>query len=386
MTDIGVQGGSEELGVAWAWLHHATDLVSSGQLRSFVRSGQVRVPGARSILRSVGVGSSEVRSAVWSGVRGQRSVSVYTSPQREAVLRLCGWKGDRLAAHAQTDYLAVTARKAAVAIFNLDLRRALRELQHGAVEARNDGCTELANVLTMVSVAVSGFSSDLAGAGSGDSELWREMVSCSLSSLPHPALRAIFSFLTSKDDNYTSVLEEDGLLLVDRLGFAVTFLDDVSLHAYIDREWEGMLAAGRLDGVVLSGGDSDGVQLLQRYVDRTGDVQTVSWMAVRVLSLDLAKCDQVQGWVDSYRQLLDMWTMFTERAELDIALTKSGCTSQPCQQVFVCCHYCGKSVSPWYKGMPRGGQTGSLSRQGGGGGNKPKIQSCPHCKVTLTLS
>ena len=42
-------------------------------------------------------------------------------------------------------------------------------------------------------------------------------VSCSLASVPHPALRAIFSFLTSKDESYTSVLEEDGLLLVDRL-------------------------------------------------------------------------------------------------------------------------------------------------------------------------
>ena len=54
--------------------------------------------------------------------------------------------------------------------------------------------------------------------------------------------------------------------------------------------------------------------------------------------------------------------------------------------MFVCCHYCGKSISPWYKGMPKGGQTGSLSRQGGGGGgNKPKIQSCPHCKVASEM-
>ena len=53
----------------------------------------------------------------------------------------------------------------------------------------------------------------------------------------------------------------------------------------------------------------------------------------------------------------------------------------------MCCHYCGKSISPWYKGMPKGGQTGSLSRQGGGGGggNKPKIQSCPHCKVASEM-
>ena len=58
-------------------------------------------------------------------------------------------------------------------------------------------------------------------------------------------------------------------MMVDRLGFAVTFLDDNLLEQYLEREWEGLLAAGRLDGLVLCGGDSDGVQLLQRYVDRS---------------------------------------------------------------------------------------------------------------------
>ena len=181
--------GAEELGLAWAWLRHAADLATSGQLRPHTRSGQVRVPGARSILRTGG--AAEVRAVSWSGVRGQRSVTVYTSPQREAVLRLCGWKGDKqLSAHKPSDFLATAARKAAVAIFNLDLRRALRELQAGAASARNEGRADLANVLTMVSMAVSGFSSDTGGPG-GDSgsELWREMVSCSLSSLPDPALR-----------------------------------------------------------------------------------------------------------------------------------------------------------------------------------------------------
>ena len=186
---ISSEAGSEELSLAWAWLQHASDLAASGQLRPHTRSG-VRVPGARSILRSAS-GASEVKAMAWAGVRGQRSVFVYTSPQREAVLSLCGWRSDRqLSAHAHSDYLGSAARKAAVAIFNLDLPRALRELQAGAASARHEGRADLANVLTMVSVAVSGFSSDTGGPG-GDpgSELWREMVSCSISSLPNPALR-----------------------------------------------------------------------------------------------------------------------------------------------------------------------------------------------------
>ena len=55
---------------------------------------------------------------------------------------------------------------------------------------------------------------------------------------------------------------------MSRLGFAVTFLDDSSLESFVEREWAGLVGAGRLDGVLLSGGDQDGVQLLQRYVDR----------------------------------------------------------------------------------------------------------------------
>ena len=123
------------------------------------------------------------------------------------------------------------------------------------------------------------------------------------------------------------------MLLVDRLGFAVTFLDDAALENFMEREWEGMAGAGRLEGLVLSGGDQEGVQLLQSFVDRTADVQTVSWMAVKVLSLELAKSDQVTAWIESYRTLLDQWNMFSVRAELDIALTNAGCNSQPFQQV-----------------------------------------------------
>ena len=65
-------------------------------------------------------------------------------------------------------------------------------------------------------------------------------MSCSLASVPHPALRAIFSFLTSKDESYTSVLEEDGLLLVDRYllelsrNIVGTFINLIIYHSKIN--------------------------------------------------------------------------------------------------------------------------------------------------------
>ena len=371
MRDVGLEISDEELRLCWLWSQHSAELHQAGRLRSYVRSNQGKIAGLRTVVRS-GLGlSSEVRLSEWTGLNTTRSVRTFCSEQREAVLALCGSLADTV----YTDNLSRTATRAAEAIFSLDLRRALRELQTGATNARNSGEPELAGVLTMVSVALSGFSD-------GDSELWREMVSCSLSSLPHPALRAIFSFLTVRDGNYSSVLEEDGLLLLSRVAFAATFLDDESLETYLESEWSGLVSAGRLEALVLSGGDGEVVEVLQSYLDRTADVQTVSWLSVRILSVEAANSDQVVAWLDSYRTLLDQWAMFSLRTELDIALTTAGCSSLDTSQVFVCCYFCGKSISPWYKGLPKGGQTGSLTRQGVGG-NKPKIQSCPYCKKPL---
>ena len=105
--------------------------------------------------------------------------------------------------------------------------------------------------------------------------------------------RAIFSFLTVRDANYTSVLEEDGLLLVQRIAFAATFLDDESLETYLDSEWVELLKAGRLEALVLTGSEAEVVEVLQSYLDRTADLQTVSWMSVRILSVEAVNSEQV---------------------------------------------------------------------------------------------
>lgn len=369
MKEVGTTVSEEELRLSWVWCQHSSDLLQSGKLRSHVRSGQCKVPGVRTVLRSGQSVSSQVRSSQWTGVTTVRPVRTFWSEQREAVLALCRGLGDIV----YTDTRSRTADRAAAAIFSLDLKRALAELQTGASAARNSGQSELANALTMVSMALSGFS---------DCDSWRETVSCSLSSLPHPAIRAIFSFLTVRDANYTSVLEEDGLLLVQRIAFAATFLDDESLETYLDSEWVELLKAGRLEALVLTGSEAEVVEVLQSYLDRTADLQTVSWMSVRILSVEAVNSEQVTAWVESYRTLLDQWRMFNTRTELDLAITNAGSSSIDSSQVFVCCYFCGKSISPWYKGLPRGGQTGSLTRQGVGG-NKPKIQSCPYCKKPL---
>ena len=152
----------------------------------------------------------------------------------------------------------------------------MQALQEGAEAAKKAGRVEMADILSVVRVALSGYSSE----GSG---LWRETVSSSLSSLPDPALRAVFSFLTCQDESFSPVLCEEGLLLADRLAFASSFLSDNALCDWVDSEWKRVEENGNLEGLLLAGSEAEVVGLIQAYVDRTGDVQTATWRSESVV-------------------------------------------------------------------------------------------------------
>ena len=86
----------------------------------------------------------------------------------------------------------------------------------------------MANNLNMVSVAVSGFSTE-------GSRLWRDVVSASVPLLPDPALKSLFSFLTADDEAYADVLDPKNLAFVDRIAFATKFLSDRLLSEYLEK-------------------------------------------------------------------------------------------------------------------------------------------------------
>lgn len=46
-----------------------------------------------------------------------------------------------------------------------------------------------------------------------------------------------------------------------------------------------MKEAGNLEGILLTGLTKDGVDLMESYVDRTGDVQTASYCMLQVSAL-----------------------------------------------------------------------------------------------------
>lgn len=50
----------------------------------------------------------------------------------------------------------------------------------------------------------------------------------------------------------------------------------------MDKLTHDMKDAGNLEGILLTGLTKDGVELMETYVDRTGDVQTASFCMLKV--------------------------------------------------------------------------------------------------------
>lgn len=56
----------------------------------------------------------------------------------------------------------------------------------------------------------------------------------------------------------------------------------MQLPRYIDKLTNEMKESGNLEGILLTGLTKDGVDLMESYVDRTGDVQTASFCMLKV--------------------------------------------------------------------------------------------------------
>ncbi|KAG2464841.1 MIOA protein, partial [Polypterus senegalus] len=158
--------------------------------------------------------------------------------------------------------------------------------------------------LSVVAMALSGYTDET-------NSLWREMCSTSRLQLKNPYLSVMFAFLTSERGSYDAVL----------------------LPRYIDKLTSEMKDAGNLEGILLTGLTKDGVDLMESYVDRTGDVQTASFCMLKGSTGEVVKDPRVQCWIENYRNLLDAWRFWHKRAEFDIHRSKLDPSSKPLAQV-----------------------------------------------------
>jgi hypothetical protein len=94
-------------------------------------------------------------------------------------------------------------------------------------------------------------------------------------------LRAILIFLQNIGNaDYRKTIDDEGLSLADRVGFACRFLPRADLHSFLDTSLKRCIHLGNLEGLLITGLDRRGIALLQSYVDLYSDVQTaalISW-------------------------------------------------------------------------------------------------------------
>lgn len=166
-------------------------------------------------------------------------------------------------------------------------------------------------------------------------------------------LRAMLTHLTVNDD-WTEVLEEDSLPLRERLAIALQFLSDKELTAYLRRVLERCVHDGDIEGLLVSGLTPQGMEILQTYLDASGDIQTVALLA----SLNPARANErrTERWLDSYRDLLDEWKLFHHRCQFDIDRGRilndaiQNGEVQPFRwtppQMILRCNYCNKPLTP----------------------------------------
>ncbi|KAM4686142.1 GATOR2 complex protein MIOS isoform 2-T2 [Amazona ochrocephala] len=306
----------------WYTLHFMKQYTEDMDQKLSGNKGPLVYAGIKSIVKS-SLGTTENLRHSRSGPDRQADIIQYLSEERSLALQLCGWikKGTDLDVEPFINSLEQEGdweRAAAVALFNLDIRRAIQILNKGASSGKGD------LNLNVVAMALSGYTDE-------KNSLWREMCSTLRLQLNNPYLCAMFAFLTSESGSYDGVLYENNVAVRDRVAFACKFLNDAQLNRFIEKLTNEMKDAGNLEGILLTGLTKDGVDLMESYVDRTGDVQTASYCML---------------------------------------------------QVFVSCNFCGKSISYSCSAIPHQGR--GFSQYGvSGSPTKSKVTSCPGCRKPL---
>ncbi|KAJ8676074.1 hypothetical protein QAD02_011860 [Eretmocerus hayati] len=376
LSQNGELADDETLKNVWQWLYLSRSLVEDGT----IPDADNKHPGVRTVLKLDGQNvnsnftKSELVNRPWVDIGSNHMAKTYRSPDRDKALQLCGWRFEK-DTNAPYNNLFLErleregaySRATAISVFNLCLRQAIEILNRGASKMISS------TNLNIVAMALSGFSED-------KNSMWRELCLKSRSQLSDPYLRATFAFLTADNDSYENVLNEDGMAVEDRVAFALMFLSDTKLCDYLKKLTQNLCDEGNLAGILLTGASLEGIQLLNRYLEITGDVQSCSLISIRALSVKLLQENQVQIWIESYRNLLDAWKMWNQRAHFDIAM-RTSVSGKSAQQMYISCNFCGKSISASMQGLSRargpfGGRIGSTS-------NKPKMSACPSCRKPL---
>ncbi|KAK6509592.1 hypothetical protein TWF481_004330 [Arthrobotrys musiformis] len=307
--------------------------------------------------------------------------------QRILGLAMCGW--DFNSDKDLEDALEKFERKqqfekaAGWALFHGNIERCIKALSMGKTEMK------------LMSTAVAGYNSHrISGekGGVAENNIWKDLCRDMATHMDDPYSRAIFAYVSNGD--WQDVLDgSTGLPIRERLGIALRFLEDDELSTYIDDFTAMVIRDGEPEGILLTGVTEKAIDLLQVYVNKTGDVQTAALVASFAVPKYFTD-HRVDLWVDSYRELLDRWKFWQIRANFDIkrrdiSTSKKGSSlieSLP-RQIYVRCNFCDRKVAHRSE-IPttrfKDGQQVTIPVSQSTQANFPqKAIACPNCRKPL---
>lgn len=319
---------------------------------------------------------AEVKAINWKGVAATSCVmapirfQVYHSELRSRALLLCDWIPD-IDNISQTipiiDYLEKEGnymRAAAIAVFNMRLQRAVDSLTVGAKKSDPN--------LSSVAMALSGYTGER-------TSMWREMCQSLKGQLTNPYMKAMFAFLTSDSDTgFHEIIDDKNLILADRVAFSLLYLPDDKLNIYLTETMSTLVENGDLNGILLTGITHDGLSLLQRYIEISSDIQSVSLIVLHSLPSVICNDSRAQLWVECYRGMLDCWRLWHQRAQFDnLWYSNSSNSAKPPNHILISCNYCGSAInkSQQQQQQPHNQSSSSSSVSGSTQGNTTSYSS-----------
>lgn len=130
---------------------------------------------------------------------------------------------------------------------------------------------------------------------------------------------AIFQFLSSPHD-LTKLQEK--LLFPDNLALACLFFSDPALKTYIKSLTEHFKQKSDLNGVVLSGFNQTGVEIMENYYHKSSDIQTLGLISIHTKSVIPNVSVKLLDWITLYKSKLNTLELWIFRAKLEIEESK----------------------------------------------------------------
>jgi len=215
-------------------------------------------------------------------------------------------------------------------------------------------------------------------------DVWEETIHDLAKGLHDPYARAILALVSHGD--WHDVLAETSLPLRDRVGIALSYLDDEELTEYITNATAEAIKGGDIEGVVLTGLTEKTIALFENYIQRFSDLQTAV-LALSFASYRYPTNSRLITWRETYRSWMNQWRMFMARAQFDMQATKLSAppkgrpTLPPApRQVTLRCTYCDQATDHNSEHVPPAGTSGSFTNhQGSIFGEAKSGTICPKC-------